>query len=269
VGDDGRSGASGFQVERRAAEIYASHFVPAIFAEWAPRMLEAGEVAAGERVLDLACGTGVVARSAGQVVGRTGRVVGLDRNADMLAVAKSQAPDVLWCRGDAGALPFPDACFDVVLSLAALMFFPDPVQALREVKRVLRAGGRAAVQVWGASPGYDRVADAIEEQTDVETANRFMAPFSLSRPSELVPLFGRAGFGSGTTRTSDGAARFPSLEALVRTEIGGSPLAGNVEVAPLIASLREKLAAFCAEDGSVTLPMQGHIVIVYKGSSGS
>lgn len=262
MGDDGRSGASGFQVARRAAEIYESRFVPAIFAEWVPRMLDAGEVSAGQCVLDLACGTGVVARRASQVVEGSGRVVGLDLNADMLEVARSRAPAVLWCRGDAGALPFADACFDVVLSLAALMFFPDRVGALREVRRVLRPGGRAAVHVWGASAGYDLVADAIEEQTDVETANRFMAPFVLARPSELVPIFGRAGFGSGTTRTIDGTARFASVDALVHTEIEGSPLAGQVALDPLIASLRDKLASFCAEDGSVCIPIKGHIVIV-------
>lgn len=260
----GDSQESGFQVDRDAAEIYEESYVPAIFSEWAPRLTDAAGVAEGQRVLDVGCGTGVVARHAKTIAGGSGRVVGLDLNAGMLAVARRLAPAIEWCRSDAAALPFGDESFDGVLSLAALTFFADRVASLREVRRVLRVGGTAAIQVWGPCPGYDRIADAIEELAGLEASNRFMAPFALAHPAALMPLFGEAGFGSGTARMIEGAVRFPSIDELVRTEIEGSPLAGAVEVEPLIEATREKLAEFRDTDGRVSIPIQGHIVIVVR-----
>ena len=97
-----------FQVSSDAAEVYESRFVPALFAQWAPLVVEQAAVAEGQRILDVACGTGVVARVAADRVGPHGRAVGLDLNAGMLAVARRIRPDLGWCLGDAGALPFPD-----------------------------------------------------------------------------------------------------------------------------------------------------------------
>ena len=130
--------------------------MPALFADWAGRWSTPPAVAPGQSVLDVACGTGVVARAAADRVGPTGPVVGLDANEAMLAVARRLRPDLRWQLGDACALPFADGSFDVVVSQAALMFFGDRVAALREMGRV--AGRRrVVVQVPGrlaASPGY-------------------------------------------------------------------------------------------------------------------
>ena len=109
-----------FQLTAEMAEAYEARFVPAFFAQWAPRLLDAVGVSPGDRVLDVACGTGIVARTAASRVGPSGSVVGVDLSEAMLAVARRIRPDLRWVRGDAGALPLPDADFDTVVSQMAL-----------------------------------------------------------------------------------------------------------------------------------------------------
>jgi len=118
-----------FQLSAVAAEAYESTFVPALFAEWAPHLCDLAGVRPGQRVLDVACGTGIVARVAADRLAGAGRVVGVDLNEAMLAVARRVRPDVEWRQGDAEALPFPPASFDRVLCQMALMFFPDRARA--------------------------------------------------------------------------------------------------------------------------------------------
>jgi ubiquinone/menaquinone biosynthesis C-methylase UbiE len=135
-----------WQVSGDAAEVYERCFVPAIFGQWAP-MVGAARVASGNRVLDVGCGTGVLARTAADRVAADSQVTGLDRNVGMLAVARRLRPQIDWRQGDATALPFADASYDVVLSQFALMYFPDRTAALKEMARVLRPGGRLAIAV--------------------------------------------------------------------------------------------------------------------------
>src|SRR5688500_3599509 len=118
-----------FQIPLEAAEAYETAFVPAFFAQWAPILCDAAGVTAGQRILDVACGTGIVARTAADRVGAA-NVVGVDLNEAMLTVARRVRPDVDWRQGDATALPLDDGSVDTVLCQMALMFFPDRVEAL-------------------------------------------------------------------------------------------------------------------------------------------
>jgi ubiquinone/menaquinone biosynthesis C-methylase UbiE len=143
-----------------APEVYERHLVPAIFGPWAEDLLAFALPKPAERVLDLACGTGVVARLAAQRVGPSGSIVGIDLNPGMLAVARSvTAPhgaQIEWRESNVNALPFHDATFDVALCQQGLQFFPDRSAALREVRRVLVPRGRIALSVWRSrqySPG--------------------------------------------------------------------------------------------------------------------
>jgi ubiquinone/menaquinone biosynthesis C-methylase UbiE len=136
-----------FQIPLEAAEVYESAFVPGFFAQWAPLLCDAAGVGPGDEVLDVACGTGIVARTAAERVVPSGRVVGVDLNEAMLAVARRVGPGIEWRQGDVSALPFLDAAFDRVLCQMALMFFPDRVGALREMARVAHPGATAAVVV--------------------------------------------------------------------------------------------------------------------------
>jgi SAM-dependent methyltransferase len=137
-----------WQVSMDAAEVYESCFVPAIFGAWAGPVADAAGIRRGNKVLDVGCGTGVLAREALRRVGQEGRVVGVDLNEGMLAVAARTEPKIEWRRGDAASLPFEDGSFDVVVSQFALMYFPDRVASLREMWRTLAPGGRLAIAAW-------------------------------------------------------------------------------------------------------------------------
>src|SRR5260370_25850928 len=146
-------------------DAYERHIDPALFMPWARSLVETAALRPGERVLDVACGTGVVTRLAAKRVGAGGKVVGLDLNAGMLEVARSRAPAIEWREGSATELPLPDAAFDAVLCQQGLQFFPDRPAALREMRRVLVPGRRLALSVWRSlqgSPGHRALADALE-----------------------------------------------------------------------------------------------------------
>src|SRR6266545_3885805 len=136
-----------WQLTGSAAERYERVLAPAIFAPFAEDLVELAQLQDGERVLDVASGTGVVARHAAQKVRTTGRVTGLDLNQGMVEVARSLPPvpgaaPIIWIEGSALAMHLPDAVFDVVLCQQGVQFFPDRPAALREMRRVLVPGGR-------------------------------------------------------------------------------------------------------------------------------
>ncbi len=158
-----------WQLGGSAPETYERYLVPAIFEPWALLLLEQAMLRPGERVLDVACGTGVVARLAAPHVGTNGQVVGLDLNPGMLAVARSlpvpQGSIIDWREGDAGSLPFAGGGFDVVFCQFGFQYFPDRQQASREVFRVLGSHGRLLASVWRAldhSPGFAAMVTALE-----------------------------------------------------------------------------------------------------------
>jgi ubiquinone/menaquinone biosynthesis C-methylase UbiE len=131
------------------AEIYEEALVGPLFDPWVAALLDDAELKPPARVLDVACGTGIVARRAKERLGAKGSVVGIDLNPQMLAVARRQAPEVDWREGNAGALPLRDGeAFDVALCQQGFQFFPDRAAAARQMHRALRKGGRAAVSTW-------------------------------------------------------------------------------------------------------------------------
>src|SRR6185436_6273038 len=141
-----------WQLTMKAAELYERCPARYILGPWAPLLVETARLAAGERVLDVACGTGVVTRAAAERVGRRGRVVGIDLNPGMIAVARSLAAiddaPIEWLERSALDLGLDGASFDAVLCQQGLQFFPDKPVALREMRRVLDRNGRLALSVW-------------------------------------------------------------------------------------------------------------------------
>ena len=216
-----------------APEIYAEHLVPAVFAPWAPVLLDAAAVGIGHTVLDVACGTGVVAAAAAERVGPSGAVTGVDINPGMIAVA-ARTRGVRWAQADAARLPFSDGGFDRVLCQAGLQFVPDRLGALREMRRVARPGGRVALLVWRAlhhSPGFAALADALQTVVGPEAAAVMRAPFVFGDdPRPLVTLLDSAGFGEVDVQARAGTVRFASVEAFVRCQRAASPLAAHVDV---------------------------------------
>jgi SAM-dependent methyltransferase len=258
------------QVNKSAAEVYEEFFVPALFGEWAPRLADAAQLAAGQAVLDVACGTGVLAREAAARVSPGGSVTGLDRNDGMLAVAARKAPSIAWRPGRAESLPFPDGAFDAVVCQFGLMFFEDRAAALKEMGRVLRPGGRLAVAVWDAaerSPGYADMIALLQRLFGDRIANELRGPFTLGDTAVLRALFAEAGIANVEIRTIEGRARFPSLEAWVHTDVKGWTLADLIDDAQYRRLQQEApraLARHVQPDGSVSFGVPARIATAGK-----
>jgi SAM-dependent methyltransferase len=198
-----------WQVTAEAAELYERYPVRYILRPWAPLLVDAAGLAAGDRALDVACGTGVVARIAAQRVGPGGRVIGVDLNPGMIAFAGSlPAPvgaPIEWLERSAVDLLLPDASFDAVLCQQGLQFFPDKLVALREMRRVLVHGGRLALSVWNSTGLYNRaVGEALARFVGDAAATKFCTPdkfrprmnCSVSQQKPVFPTWKFASIGS-------------------------------------------------------------------------
>jgi ubiquinone/menaquinone biosynthesis C-methylase UbiE len=130
-------------------DLYEQALVGPLFDPWVEPLLEDVRLSAGDRVLDVACGTGIVARRAKERLGEAGTVVGIDVNPQMLAVAQRVAPNIDWREGDASSLPLgANETFDVVLCQQGFQFFADQIAAARQIRRAVAEGGRLAVSTW-------------------------------------------------------------------------------------------------------------------------
>jgi ubiquinone/menaquinone biosynthesis C-methylase UbiE len=266
-----------WQVAGNASEVYEKYLVPAVFSPWAHLLIARTNLKQGARVLDVACGTGLVARTAASVIGGEGKVVGLDLNPGMLEMARStigQTPvQTEWHEASVVEMPLPDNAFDVVFCQLGLQFFPDRPAALREMNRVLGPGGELAVLVWRAiehSPGFAVLAAALENHVSLEAAGIMRAPFVFGdNADELRELIQGAGFGSVHTVFDTRMVRFPSPTALFDSYAAGSPLAGHVS--GITAESREKLISEMVgqlqsymDDDGLAFPIQGQIVTARK-----
>jgi SAM-dependent methyltransferase len=256
------------QAQVEAAHAYESLFVPALFGPWAATVADAAGIQPGDRVLDVACGTGVLAREAAARTGPAGHVAGVDPNAGMLEVARRLAPAVEWQHGFAESLPLPDASFDAVISQFGLMFFADRRQAIREMLRVLAPGGRVGIAVWDAldnSPAYAAEVALVERLAGAEAAAALRAPFVLGDRIRLASLFIEAGVGSVQVTTHHGTGRFPSIRVMVEADLRGwLPVMGVMldeeRIADILEAAEQDLQPFVTADGSVAFDCPAHVV---------
>lgn len=238
------------------AIVYDTQFVPALFAHWGPVVVGAAGVKAGDRVLDVACGTGAATLAAAERAGPSGHVVGLDANPEMLAVARRKPTRIEWVEGVAEALPMPDDSFDAVVSQFGFMFFENRPQALREMRRVLRPGGSMAVAVCDAvenSPGYFAFAKLLDRLFGTEVGDAFRAPFALGSVDRLRALCREAGIADAEVARHSAAVRFDSIDALVSAERACAWTLGGVldddQFACLLSESRKELAPFAGDRG--------------------
>jgi len=241
---------------------YERHLVPTLFRPLAGALLAAGPPTAGRRVLDVACGTGVVARL---VAGTAASVTGVDVNPAMLALAARQEPGVSWVHGDAAALPLPDDAFDVAVCQQGLQFTSDPAAALRELRRVLRPGGALGLALWrdvARAPGFDAYAGALDRQG--APGDLMRRPFALHSHEEVVALVTAAGFGDVQGTTCVVRPRFPSARAFFAQQAAASPLAAPVAAMTpaareaAVRDLEARLADRVDGEG-LSFPVESHL----------
>jgi SAM-dependent methyltransferase len=262
------------QADRAPAEVYESEFVPALFRPFGAVVADAAQIGAGQRVLDVACGTGALTRTVAARVGGSGHVIGLDANPQMLAVARRLHPSIEWLHGRAEALPLPAASVDAVVSQFGLMFFDDRVGALREMARVLKSGGRIAVAVCDAverSPGYGALAALLHELFGARVADAFRAPFAIGDAALLARLAQQAGLERAQVLSRSAAVRFASVDALVSAEraciwtLGG--LLDPAQFARLLHEARRVLAPWVQADGHVAFEMPALLIVARKNGT--
>lgn len=245
------------QVLDAAAVVYEEFFVPALFGQWVEPMLDAARVGAGDTVLDVGCGTGIVARSARRRVGPTGTVIGVDPNEGMLGVARHHGPEIDWRTGTAEELPCSDDQVDGTTCQFAAMFFEDRALAIDEMIRVTRPGGCVAIATWAdvdRSPGYDAMVNLLSRHVGDWAAEALLAPFTIGTEDALGRVIGRDRQGVSLT-TRPGVARFASIDEWLHTDIRGWTLADRIDdvaYAELLAVARAELTRFEAPDGTVT-----------------
>lgn len=251
-----------------AARAYEQFFVPALFGQWAPRVTDLAQIEVGDQVLDVACGTGVLAREAARRAGASGFVAGVDASPAMLAVATTIAPAIEWRQGAAESLPYPDQRFDAVVSQFGLMFFYDRARTLFEMHRVLKPAGRLAVAVWAAltdAPAYAAEVALLERVAGKAAADAVRAPFALGDPEELRALVVRAGVRDVTVTTQRGEARFPSIRFMVEADLRGwLPLMGVVlsedQIERVLDAADSALGAYVTAEGTTACEIAAHVV---------
>lgn len=223
-----------FQLAGNAALIYEEQKVPAIFGPLAEATLNAIPLSDQDSVLDVACGTGIVARKVRALIGPAARVVGADLNEGMIEAARNMVDDYArsceWHVCDVCDMPFEEHAFSIVLCQQGLQFFPDEEAALMEIKRVLRSHGRIASTVWsGANALFVELAKSIGKHVDEATAARSLAPFSYPGSDTLEARLSALGFTrfSRQELTVDRVVANP--EIAIPKEILGNPVGPSVQ----------------------------------------
>lgn len=257
--------------ESSPARIYEECFVPALFGQWGKVIANVADIRPGQRILDVACGTGTLTCAVFDRLSGTGSVTGLDINDDMLAVARGKNQKIEWLQGHAESLPFKDDSFDAVVSQFGLMFFEDRVKALQEALRVLAPGGHLVVAVCDAldhSPGYAVLSELLHRLFGEAIAEAFRAPFSCGDWDMLRWLCQQADIPNIDISRVDGAVTFSSIDALVSTEracvwtLGG--LLDDSQFDRLAAAAKESLEPFLTPDRDVSFTMPVLIIHARK-----
>jgi SAM-dependent methyltransferase len=253
------------------AEAYERFLVPNVFEPWARQVIDGERLRPAEGILDVACGTGIAARLAAASVGPSGRVVGVDIDEKMLAVAGLWTPpdgaaSVEWRQADALDLPLAESSFDVVLCFEGLQFLPDRAKGLREFRRVCKPGGRIAGTVWGPveeNPGYHALAEGLARFVSPDAAR--LPPFMLSDAGEIAALLAGAGFAAIRVEPRRLSRPVPSVADFVDWVAAGAPTTRH-KLSLLAAEDRQAFLRFVEErlapytgDGVLEMPYMRHV----------
>lgn len=240
-----------WQMDASAPELYERYLVPAITSGWAIDLLDRVGPRPGESLLDVACGTGIVARLAAQRR-HARRIVGIDLNAAMLAVARAKSAEVEWVEGSALNLPFEENSFDAVLCQLGLQFFPDRPLALKEMVRVLRPGGRAGLSVYSAierTPAAYAFVQSLDQHLGTDSSRIKRAEHLSCGAPEVGAWVKQAGFVEIDVATVVRQISFPSMLDYVRFQLTATPMATRLKERD--PEERERLILSIADDSAL------------------
>ena len=260
------------QEELEAGRGYEALFVPALFAPWPKHLLRAIGIKKGSHVVDIACGTGVLARAALLQSGPSGRVVGLDAAPGMIAAAMEVEPGIEWVLGQAENLPFEDGAFDCVVSQFGMMFFKDRPKAAGEMFRVTKPGGRLSLAIWHSidrNPAYKDIVAVLEEHVSAAAAQAVTIPFSLGDPEQVVQSLSEAGYRNIAVEHQSEQARFPTTRTMVEVELRGwLPLfdihLGEDHIADVLKKSDAGLSKYASPSGEAIFGTSAYIVTAEK-----
>lgn len=269
-----------WQMNTDGPETYEQYIVPTWMIDWSSDLIDAGNVGPKKQVLDVACGTGIIARKAVSLVGPDGRIAGVDFNEGMLRVARRCAEQegataIEWYQSDVTCMPFSSGEFDTVLCQQGLQFFPDRTVALREMKRVLAPGGTLALSVWGRpkeSPHVIAICDVFTDFFGEDSTTIFQVACSLSNHQVLQNLVQEAGFSNIQIQFGVKIARHPSLAELLPAYFSVFPVAAQIAAMPedertrMFRCIETKLTAWQENDG-LAVPTENCILTAENGHS--
>jgi len=255
-----------------AGRDYEAQFVPALFEIWTRHLVDGAGLTEGSHVLDVACGTGVLARSALARVGASGRVVGADPAPGMLAAANEIEPAIEWILCSAEALDVKDETFDFVISQFGMMFFEDRKKSAAEMFRALRPGGSLAIAVWRSvehNPAYADIISLLDEQVGTAAADAVRLPFSLGDSDEVAAALEHASFDTITVSAITETARFPSPQKMVEAELRGwLPLfdifLSEDEISEVLIESARTLGKYTSLAGEAVFPASANLYLARK-----
>jgi ubiquinone/menaquinone biosynthesis C-methylase UbiE len=243
-------------------QVYEELLVPRMFTPWAELLLTEAKLSPGEALLDVACGPGTVALMASDMAGPKGSVTATDISPPMLDIAraKSRSPNgapIEYVESPAHPLKVPDASFDVTVCQQGLQFFPEKVEALKEMARATRPGGRIVVSVWGSLQQcsiFGEIHASLEETLPSSIADMMKAPFSMSDPQQLMALGEEAGLQDIEVKPCSLPLVFElGIDQAIRI-LDATPLAPQITALPsevqdvMVGNLKSRLKRFTNED---------------------
>jgi len=201
---------------------HEQYLVPAIYAQWAGRVADIAEIDLGQHILDVACGTGTLARAARLETGLTGKVVGLDLNPMMLEVAHARNAGIEWKLGDATSMPFEKNQFDRVMCQFGLMFISNRVALIKEMLRVCKPDGLVLLATWGAlhhGGAFETLIDLANKHSGPRVAKKLSAPWTLGKPGVMDALLLSSGVNEYECHQRIGLASYPSIRAFIEAHL--------------------------------------------------
>lgn len=233
---------------------------------WTDDLIRSAECRDGDRVLDVACGTGRVANRISLVSGKLCSITGIDVNEGMLSIARRNT-QVEWCQGSATDMPFDPEGFEVVLCQQGLQFFPDRARAMSEMARVLSPGGRLALNVWGLDrqPFHAALIAGVDKFLGAEVAAAFA--FSLNMADELRHLARDAGLNDIRVRFECRTLPYPVSVGLVFSQMAATPhfaALSDDDRKASAAYVVGRLASYVDDAGRRAVPVENHFLTALK-----